>query len=80
MPADDVYKVLTLLDKHADELLKLDGDFAQIAGGKLAAFQRRAWDSKWESKVAVRGSISGRGCLAYRAQQDQLAQPRISWL
>jgi len=48
MPADDVYKMLTLLDKHADELLKLDGDFAQIAGGKLAAFQKRALEQTWD--------------------------------
>ena len=48
MPADDVYKMLTLLDKHADELLKLDGDFAQIASGKLAAFQKRALEQTWD--------------------------------
>jgi len=42
MPAEDVYKMLSTIDKHADELAKLDGDFAQIAGGKLADFQVKA--------------------------------------
>ena len=40
MSTDDVYKMLTVVDKNADKLAKLDGDFAQIAGGKLAAFQK----------------------------------------
>jgi uncharacterized protein len=48
MPADDVYKMLTIVDKHADDLVKLDGDFAQIAGGKLAAFQKRALEQTWD--------------------------------
>ena len=39
MSTEDVYKMLTIIDKHADELAKLDGDFAQISGGKLAEFQ-----------------------------------------
>ena len=42
MPAEDVYKMLKIVDKHADDLAKLDGDFAQIAGGNLAAFQVKA--------------------------------------
>ena len=42
MPADDIYKMLTIVDKNADDLAKLDGDFAQIAGGKLAEFQTKA--------------------------------------
>jgi TRAP-type uncharacterized transport system substrate-binding protein len=48
MPADDVYKMLTIIDKHADDLAKQDADFAQIAGGKLAAFQKRALDQTWD--------------------------------
>ncbi len=44
MSTDDVYKMLTIVDKNADNLAKLDGDFAQIAGGKLAAFpEARRW-------------------------------------
>ena len=48
MSADDVYKMLTIVDKHADELAKLDGDFAEIAGGKLAAFQKHALEQTWD--------------------------------
>jgi len=48
MPAGDVYKMLTIVDKHADELAKLDGDFAQIAGGKLAEFQTKALAQTWD--------------------------------
>jgi TRAP transporter TAXI family solute receptor len=48
MPTDDVYKMLTIIDKHADNLAKLDGDFAQIAGGKLAEFQAEALAQTWD--------------------------------
>jgi TRAP-type uncharacterized transport system substrate-binding protein len=48
MPAGDVYKMLTIIDKHADALAKQDGDFAQIAGGKFAAFQKRALEQTWD--------------------------------
>jgi len=48
MPTDDVYKMLTIVDKHADELAKLDGDFAEIAGGKLAEFQTKALEQTWD--------------------------------
>jgi TRAP-type uncharacterized transport system substrate-binding protein len=48
MPADDVYKMLTIVDKHADELAKLDGDFAQIAHGQLAAFNKKAIEQTWD--------------------------------
>ena len=47
MPADDVYKMLTIVDKNADNLAKLDGDFAQISGGKLAEFQVKALEQTW---------------------------------
>ena len=48
MSTADVYRMLTIVDKHADELAKLDGDFAQIAGGKLAAFQKEALAQTWD--------------------------------
>ena len=48
MSTEDVYKMLTIIDKHADELAKLDGDFAQISGGKLAEFQTKALDQTWD--------------------------------
>ena len=48
MSTEDVYKMSSIIDKHADELAKLDGDFAQIAGGKLAEFQTRRWTQTWD--------------------------------
>jgi len=48
MPAADVYKMLTIIDKNADNLAKLDGDFEQIAHGQLAAFQKRALEQTWD--------------------------------
>ena len=48
MSAEDVYKMLEIVDKHADELAKLDGDFAQIAGGNLAEFQVKALAQTWD--------------------------------
>ena len=48
MSADDVYKMLTIVDKNADKLAKLDGDFVQIAGGKFAAFQKEALGQSWD--------------------------------
>jgi TRAP-type uncharacterized transport system substrate-binding protein len=41
MSADDVYKMLTIIDKHRAELAKLDPSFAQIGDG-MAGFQKRA--------------------------------------
>ena len=40
--------MLTLIDKHADELAKQDADFAEIANGKLAAFQKAALEQTWD--------------------------------
>ena len=48
MPTDDVYKMLTIIDKNADDLAKLDGDFAQIAGGKMAASRSEALEQTWD--------------------------------
>jgi TRAP transporter TAXI family solute receptor len=45
--ADEMYKILTVIDKHSDELAKLDPSFAQIGGGKMAEFQKRALESTW---------------------------------
>lgn len=47
MPADDVYKMLTIVDKNADDLAKQDPDFGQIAHGKLAEFQTEALAHTW---------------------------------
>ena len=39
---DEMYKMLTIIDQHADELAKSDPSFKQIGGGQMAAFQKRA--------------------------------------
>ena len=48
VPADDIYQMLTIIEKHADELGKLDPSFRQIAGGKMVEFQKRALESTWD--------------------------------
>ena len=40
--ADEMYKMLTIIEKHADELGKADPSFKQIGGGQMAAFQKKA--------------------------------------
>ena len=42
VPEDDMYKMLGIIEKHADELAKLDPSFRQIGGGQMAAFQKKA--------------------------------------
>ena len=44
MPADDVYKMLTIIEKHKDDLAKLDPTFAQIARD-MPGFQKRGVES-----------------------------------
>ena len=39
---DEMYKMLKVIEKHADELAKLDPSFRQIGGGKMAEFQKAA--------------------------------------
>jgi uncharacterized protein len=48
VPTDDLYQMLTVIEKHADELGKLDPSFRQIAGGQMVAFQKRALESTWD--------------------------------
>src|SRR5487761_1170363 len=45
--ADEMYKILMVIDKHSDELSKLDTSFRQIGGGQMAAFEKRALSSTW---------------------------------
>jgi TRAP transporter TAXI family solute receptor len=45
---DEMYKMLTIIEKHADELAKLDPSFRQIGGGKMAEFQHTALESTWK--------------------------------
>jgi hypothetical protein len=48
VPADDMVKMLTVIEQHADELAKLDPSFRQISGGRMAAFQKQALESTWD--------------------------------
>jgi TRAP transporter TAXI family solute receptor len=45
---DEMYKMLTIIDKHSDELAKLDPSYKQIGGGKMAAFQKQALESTYQ--------------------------------
>ena len=44
---DEMYKMLTIIDQHADELAKSDPSFKQIGGGQMAAFQKKALESTY---------------------------------
>jgi TRAP transporter TAXI family solute receptor len=44
---DEMYKMLTIIEKHADELAKSDTSFRQIAHGQMAAFEKKALESTW---------------------------------
>jgi TRAP-type uncharacterized transport system substrate-binding protein len=46
--ADEMYKMLMIIDQHADELAKLDTSFRQIGGGRMAAFEKQALSSTWQ--------------------------------
>jgi len=41
----EMYKMLTVIEKNADTLAKLDPSFKQIGGGKMAEFQKKALES-----------------------------------
>jgi hypothetical protein len=45
---DEMYKMLTIIDQHSDELAKLDPSFRQIGGGQMAAFQKKALESTYK--------------------------------
>ena len=45
---DEMYKMLNIIDKHADELAKGDPSFREIAGGKMAQFEKTALESTWK--------------------------------
>jgi uncharacterized protein len=48
VPENDLYKMLTVIDAHADELAKLDPSFRQISSGAFAEFQHSALESTWD--------------------------------
>ena len=41
MPAEDVYRMLVTVEKNADELIKLDGSFAQLKGRGMLEMQKK---------------------------------------
>jgi uncharacterized protein len=45
---DEMYKMLTIIEKHADELGKLDPSFREIGGGNMAKFQHDALETTWK--------------------------------
>jgi TRAP transporter TAXI family solute receptor len=47
VPENDLYKMLKVIEAHADELGKLDPSFRQIAGGHFADFEYRALQTTW---------------------------------
>jgi uncharacterized protein len=47
VPEADVYKMLTIIEKNAAELAKIDPTFAQIARN-MADFQKRGVASSWD--------------------------------
>jgi uncharacterized protein len=47
VPESDMYKMLKVIESHADELAKLDPSFRQIAGGHFAEFEHKALESTW---------------------------------
>jgi TRAP-type uncharacterized transport system substrate-binding protein len=46
--ANEMYKILMVIDKHSNELAKLDTSFRQISGGHMAQFEKRALESTWD--------------------------------
>ena len=44
---DDMVKMLTVIEQHADELAAGDPSFKQIGHGRMAAFQKQALESTW---------------------------------
>ena len=74
VPADDVYKMLTIIEKHnAAELAKIDPTFAQIAKD-MKGFQKRGVESSAESR-ADPSRASPSGC-ARRASGTPSGMPR----
>jgi TRAP-type uncharacterized transport system substrate-binding protein len=43
--ADAMFKMLSIIEKRADELAKLDPSYEQIGGGRMAEFQKQALES-----------------------------------
>ena len=50
VPEADVYKMLTIIEKNAAELAKIDPTFTQIAKD-MKGFQKRGVESSWRSRA-----------------------------
>ena len=48
VPENDMYKMLTIIEKNAEQLAKIDSSYKQITGGKMAAFQVAALEATAE--------------------------------
>jgi TRAP transporter TAXI family solute receptor len=48
VPENEMYKMLKVIEAHADELAKLDPSFRQISGGHFAEFEHQALESTWK--------------------------------
>ena len=48
VPENDMYKMLKVIEAHADELAKQDPSFRQISGGHFAEFEHDALESTWK--------------------------------
>lgn len=44
---DEMYKMLTVIDKNSDELAKLDPSFREIGNGNMAAFEHQTLELTW---------------------------------
>jgi uncharacterized protein len=47
VPENEMYKMLKIIEAHADEMAKQDSGFRQIAGGHFAEFQHKALETTW---------------------------------
>ena len=45
--ADEMYKLLTIVETHADELARVDPSFREIGRGQMPAFEKRALQATW---------------------------------
>jgi TRAP transporter TAXI family solute receptor len=45
---DEMFKMLNVIEKHSDELAKLDPSFRQIGGGHMAKFEHDALETTWK--------------------------------
>jgi uncharacterized protein len=47
VPENEMYKMLKIIEAHADDMAKQDSAFRQIAGGKFAQFEHTALETTW---------------------------------